>query len=101
MVTDNPLLLLIVRYVLRKTSILLLIALFCQLMAYGCKREAQYYLELARLEGKDAKQNDLEAFVWWTIAARQYHLEYMNRIKNMKELFNKEDLAEINVRAND
>lgn len=142
---------------LRKSIILLLIALFCLLLPFGCKRkvrkgppavetevplaasakpsnlkeaiylyensaqpldaeeavivfysnaygndpEAQYYLGLARSEGRGAEQSDLEAYVWWTIAARQYHLKSMDRIENVQELFGKEDLAEIDNRAKD
>lgn len=69
--------------------------------AYSNDPEAQYYLGLARFEGKGAEQSDLEAYVWWTIAARQYHLKSMDRIENMHELFGKEDLAEIDNRAKD
>ncbi|MCB5271278.1 MAG: hypothetical protein LHW56_05485 [Candidatus Cloacimonetes bacterium] len=69
--------------------------------AYSNDPEAQYYLGLARHEGKGAGQSDLEAYVWWTIAARQYHLKSMDRIENIKELFGEADLAEIINRAND
>ncbi|MCB5279411.1 MAG: hypothetical protein LHW59_07830 [Candidatus Cloacimonetes bacterium] len=69
--------------------------------AYSNDPEAQYYLGLARSEGKGAEQSDLEASVWWTIAARQYHLRSMDKIENIKELFDEEDLAEIINRAKD
>jgi len=69
--------------------------------AYGNDPEAQYYLGLARWEGRGAEQSELEAYVWWTIAARQYHLDSMNRIENVKEIFSREDLAEIDNRAKD
>lgn len=69
--------------------------------AYSNDPEAQYYLGLARHEGKGADQSDLEAYVWWTIAARQYHLKSMDRIENVKELFDEADLAEIKNRADD
>lgn len=69
--------------------------------AYSNDPEAQYYLGLARHEGKGAGKSDLEAYVWWTIAARQYHLRSMDRIENIKDLFSEEDLAEIKNRAND
>jgi TPR repeat protein len=69
--------------------------------AYSNDPEAQYYLGLARHEGKGADQSDLEAYVWWTIAARQYHLRSMDRIENIKDLFGEEDLAEIKNRADD
>ena len=69
--------------------------------AYSNDPEAQYYLGLAIHEGKGAEQSDLEAYVWWAIAARQYHLKSMDRIENTKDLFDEEDLAEIKNRAND
>ncbi len=69
--------------------------------AYSNDPEAQYYLGLARAEGKGADQSDLEAYVWWTIAARQHHLNSMNRIENVQARFTEDELAEINNRAND
>jgi len=69
--------------------------------AYGNDPEAQYYLGLARWEGNGSQQSDLEAYVWWTIAARQHHLEAMNRIEDAEALFTREELDEIANRAND
>lgn len=69
--------------------------------AYGNDPEGQYYLGLARWDGKGSEQSDLEAYVWWTIAARQHHLEAMNRIEDVETRFTQEWLDEINNRAND
>lgn len=69
--------------------------------AYRNDPEGQYYLGLARLEGKGAQQSDLQAYVWFTIAARQHHLQAMDKLENVEELFGKDDLAEITNQAND
>ncbi len=69
--------------------------------AYSNDPEGQYRLGLARWEGKGSEQSDLEAYVWWTIAARQHHLESMNRIEDVATRFDQEWLDEITNRAND
>ena len=69
--------------------------------AYLNDPQGQYYLGLARWDGKGAEQSDLEAYVWWTIAARQQHQESINRIKDVKSRFTQEWQEEITNRAND
>ncbi len=69
--------------------------------AYSNDPEGQYRLGLARWEGKGSEQSDLEAYVWWTIAAQQHHLEAMNRIEDVATRFDQEWLDEITNRAND
>lgn len=69
--------------------------------AYSNDPEGQYQLGLARWEGKGSQQSDLEAYVWWTIAAQQHHLEAMNRIEDVATRFDQEWLDEITNRAND
>ena len=69
--------------------------------AYSNNPEGQYYLGLARWEGKGADQSGLEAYVWWTIAARQKHQEAQKRIEDREILFNQDDLDEIRNRADD
>ncbi|MBW6514507.1 MAG: hypothetical protein K0B87_07110 [Candidatus Syntrophosphaera sp.] len=76
------------------------VALFRQ-QSYGNDPQAQYYLGRAHYDGRGVQQSRLEAYYWWTVSARNGYLDAMNASENAGEVFNVDDQAEIENRAND
>ncbi|MGC9362729.1 MAG: hypothetical protein ACP5F3_07365 [Candidatus Syntrophosphaera sp.] len=76
------------------------IALFRQ-HSYGNDPQAQYYLGKAHHEGAGVQQSNLEAYYWWTVAARNGYIAAMDAVEDADRKFSQEDLEEIQNRADD
>ncbi len=76
------------------------VAIF-QKNSYSNDAVAQYYLGDAHLRGIAVEGSELEAYVWWTISARNGNQMAKQKLVGIQKLFNKTDLQEIENRAND
>ena len=76
------------------------VAIF-QKNSYANDAVAQYYLGDAHLRGIAVEGSELEAYVWWTISARNGNQMAKQKLVGIQKLFSKTDLQEIDNRAND
>ena len=72
-----------------------------RMYSYRNQGEAQFYLGKAYLEGKGVDKSQLEAYYWFTIAARNEYTPAKQKISTIHQHFSKSDLFEISNRADD
>lgn len=72
-----------------------------RMYSYRNQGEAQFYLGKAYLEGKGVDKSQLEAYYWFTIAARNDYVPAKQKISTIHQHFSKSDLFEISNRADD
>lgn len=72
-----------------------------RMYSYRNQGEAQFYLGKAYLEGKGVDKSQLEAYYWFTIAARNEYIPAKQKISTIHQHFSKSDLFEISNRADD
>ncbi len=69
--------------------------------AYRNNPEAQFHCGQASWLGRGIEQSEMEAYVWWTIAAGYGYAPAQEKIQGLKNRLPKEDYDEVNNRAND
>ena len=72
-----------------------------RMYSYRNQGEAQFNLGKAYLEGKGVEKSQLEAYYWFTIAARNEYIPAKQKISTIHQHFSKSDLFEISNRADD